>query len=79
MPLHLSSHDRRMLRGDAGGGARLAMRLVVKAAEIAGAPRLIDIGSAHVGSCYERRIDHPGLTCSGDEARCPASVRPRYL
>ena len=52
MALHLSSHDRRLLRGDAGDGARLAMRLVVKAAEITGATRLIDIGSAHVGSCY---------------------------
>ena len=52
MPLHLSSHDRRLLCGDAGDGTRLAMRLVVEAAEIAGAPRLIDIGSAHVGSCY---------------------------
>ena len=52
MPLHLSSHDRRLLCGDAGDGARLAMQLVVKAAEVAGAPRLIDIGSAHVGSCY---------------------------
>ena len=52
MPFHLSPHDRRLLRGDAGDGARLAMRLVVKAAEVAGAPRLIDIGSAHVGSCY---------------------------
>ena len=52
MPLHLSPHDRHLLAGDAGDGARLAMRLVVKAAEVAGAPRLIDIGSAHVGSCY---------------------------
>lgn len=52
MPLHLSARDRRLLRGDAGDGARLAMRLVVKAAEVAGATRLIDIGSAHVGSCY---------------------------
>ena len=52
MVLHLSSHDRRLLAGDAGDGARLAMRLVVKAAEVAGATRLIDIGSAHVGSCY---------------------------
>ena len=52
MPLHLSSHDRRLLSGDAGDGARLAMHLVVKAAEVAGASRLIDIGSAHVGSCY---------------------------
>ena len=33
-------------------GARLAMRLVVKTAEVAGVSRLIDIGSAHVGSCY---------------------------
>ena len=52
MAPELSPRDRRLLAGDAGEGLRLAMRFIVKAAEIAGAPRLIDIRSAHVGSCY---------------------------
>ena len=52
MTLELSRHDRNLLAGEAGEGARLAMRFIVKAAEIARAPRLIDISSAHVGSCY---------------------------
>ena len=41
-----------MFSGEAGEGARLAMRFIVKAAELAKAPRLIDITSAHVGSNY---------------------------
>lgn len=52
MTLELAPRDRRLLSGEAGEGARLAMRFIVKAAEIAGAPRLIDIRSAHVGSCW---------------------------
>ena len=46
MTRELSSHDRRLLSGEA---ARLAMRFIVKAAEIARAQCLIDITSAHVG------------------------------
>jgi predicted aconitase len=40
-----------LLDGSAGEGAAFAMRLVVRAAEVAGADRLIDIGGAHVDSC----------------------------
>jgi len=40
-----------MLAGDAGSGAALAMRLVVRAAEALGARRLIPITGAHVDSC----------------------------
>ena len=49
MTRELSSHDRRLLSGEAGEGARLAMRFIVKVAEIARAQCLIDITSAHVG------------------------------
>ena len=52
MTVELTSGDERRLAGAAGDGARLAMRFIVKAAEIAGASRLIDVTSAHVGSCY---------------------------
>ena len=68
MPLHLSSHDRQLLCGDAGDGARLAMRLVVKVAEIAGAPRLIDssvvIGVLVADELYGRPV--PVLVVPGD-------------
>jgi predicted aconitase len=40
-----------MLRGDAGAGVALAMRLVVRAAEVQRADRLIPISGAHIDSC----------------------------
>ena len=44
----MSASDRALLAGDAGDGAALAMRLVVRAAEVTGADRLIDVAGAHV-------------------------------
>ena len=52
MTVELSSQDQQLLSGEAGEGAQLAMRFMVHAAEIAAAPCLIDITSAHVGSNY---------------------------
>ena len=40
-----------MLRGDSGAGVALAMRLVVRAAEVLGAHRLIPISRAHLDAC----------------------------
>jgi predicted aconitase len=40
-----------MLAGDQGEAARLAMRIVVRMAEIARADRLIDVSSAHIDGC----------------------------
>ena len=40
-----------MLAGDAGPGTAFAMRLVVRAAEVLGADRLIPISRAHVDAC----------------------------
>ena len=40
-----------MLAGEAGPGAAFAMRLVVRAAEVLGASRLIPISRAHVDAC----------------------------
>ena len=40
-----------MLRGDDGAGVALAMRLVVRAAEVQRADRLIPISGAHIDSC----------------------------
>jgi predicted aconitase len=49
--LHLDERDERLLAGAEGQAARLAMRLVVRMAEIAGAERLIDVRSAHIDGC----------------------------
>ena len=51
MALDLEPGDRAMLAGERGEGAALAMRLVVKMAEVARAPRLRDVTGAHIDSC----------------------------
>jgi predicted aconitase len=47
----LSERDQAVLDGEAGEAARMAMRIVVRMAEVAGAGRLLDIASAHVDGC----------------------------
>lgn len=49
--LALTTDDAAILAGARGEAARLAMRLVVQAARVLGAPRLIDITSAHIDGC----------------------------
>ena len=51
MALALDDHERSMLAGAHGEGAAFAARLVVRAAEVLGASRLIPITRAHVDSC----------------------------
>jgi predicted aconitase len=51
MAVALEDRDRSLLEGEAGEGAALAMRLVVRLAEAADAPRLRDVTRAHVDSC----------------------------
>ncbi len=51
MVLALDDHERAMLAGEHGEGAALAARLVIRAAEVLGAERLIPITRAHVDSC----------------------------
>jgi predicted aconitase len=51
MAVELEDGDRAVLDGARGEGAALAMRLVVKMAEVARAPRLRDITQAHIDSC----------------------------
>ncbi len=50
MPLTLESRDRAILEGARGEGAALAMRILVRMAEVQGATRLIDISGAHIDS-----------------------------
>jgi predicted aconitase len=51
MGVELEERDRALLEGEGGEGAALAMRLVVKMAEVARAPRLRDVTQAHIDSC----------------------------
>jgi predicted aconitase len=51
MTVELEDRDRALLDGEAGDGAALAMRLVIRMAEVARAPHLRDVTRAHVDSC----------------------------
>ena len=50
--LELSDRDRAFLSGEAGECLRFAAQMVVKAAEIMGAKRLIDVSFVHVDACH---------------------------
>ncbi|MCY6381747.1 aconitase X catalytic domain-containing protein [Hoeflea prorocentri] len=52
MGLSLDDSDRAFLAGENGEIGRFAMQVVVKAAEILGAPHLIDAAFAHVDACH---------------------------
>ena len=54
MTLELSDEERAILDGARGDGAALAMRLLVRMAEISRAPRLRSVTRAHIDGC----IDH---------------------
>ncbi|HSR46838.1 MAG TPA: aconitase X catalytic domain-containing protein [Anaerolineales bacterium] len=50
MSLELQERDRAILKGEAGEAAALAMRIIVRMAEIFGASTLLDISRAHIDS-----------------------------
>src|SRR5215212_9477450 len=50
MTLSLSAHDQEMLRGDSGPAAKMAMSIVARMAEVAGANELLNISGAHIDS-----------------------------
>ena len=50
--LALSESDRARLEGAEGPALRLAMSLIVRAGEILGAERLIDVSFAHIDACH---------------------------
>jgi hypothetical protein len=49
--VELSGRDEAMAGGERGESLALAMRIILRMAEAAGASRLIDVNSAHVDSC----------------------------
>ena len=52
MTLALDAQEEALLAGAEGKAMQLAMGLVVKAAKIMRAPRLIPIGFAHIDACF---------------------------
>ncbi|MEM7280313.1 MAG: aconitase X catalytic domain-containing protein [Pseudomonadota bacterium] len=50
--LMLSPRDQSLLDGDCGPALQFAMKVVVRGAELLGAPRLIDAQFVHVDSCH---------------------------
>jgi predicted aconitase len=58
--VRLDATDRAMLVGAEGAASQLAMRVIVKLAEPAGAAELIDIASAHVDAACSTGM--PGWT-----------------
>jgi predicted aconitase len=51
-PLDLTETDTALLDGASGEALQFAMQVVVRAAKIMGAPRLIDAGFAHIDACH---------------------------
>ncbi len=73
MAVALDDRERGLLDGERGAGAALAMRLVLVAAEVLGAERLLPITRAHVDSClyhgqatldFVRRLQEGGARVS---------------
>ena len=48
----LSDHDRQLLSGAFGEAARLAIRVVIRSAQLEGAHELIDIDRGHIDGCF---------------------------
>lgn len=49
--LQLTPHDQAMLAGEEGQAVQMAMRILTTMAQVYGAPRLLDIESAHIDGC----------------------------
>lgn len=51
MTIQLTDDDRRTLDGERGEAARLALRIVVRMAEVLGVDELIEVSQAHIDGC----------------------------
>jgi len=51
MSVELNTHDKQLLNGKHGEGAQLAMRIVVRMAEVHEAAELMDVTQAHIDGC----------------------------
>jgi hypothetical protein len=83
MTPELEPEDRAILGGERGEGAALAMRLVVKMADAARAPRLRDVTGAHIDSClYHGRVGldfADRLVAGGATVAVPATLNVSSL
>lgn len=83
MRLALAEADKRMLDGTDGPALQLAMRIIVRLAESAGAHRLIDITSAHIDSCLyhgDAGLDFAErLAAEGGKVRVPSTLNVASL
>jgi predicted aconitase len=59
MTVELSQEEKQILNGSQGEAAALAMRIIVRMAEIGGATGLIEISQAHIDACT--MLTHSGL------------------
>lgn len=49
---HLSRQDERFLAGEFGEAAKIAMRIVIRAAQLEGATSLVNVDMAHIDGCF---------------------------
>lgn len=81
--MRLSQSDRSLLDGQRGEAARIAMELLLAAAEAMGASDLIDITGAHVDSCLfhgEASLDFAKtLAAAGGEVAVPSTLNVSSL
>jgi predicted aconitase len=79
----LGEADRAMLAGADGPASRLAMGLVVRMAELAGAAELVDVASAHVDGCLfhgQAGLDFAErLVAGGAAVRVPTTLNVSSL
>lgn len=76
--MNLTELDRSMLAGEHGEGVALAMRVMSRSAEVMGAPRLLDVSSAHIDGCLyhgQASLDFvERLAAGGARARIPTTL-----
>ncbi|MCW0001895.1 aconitase X catalytic domain-containing protein [Pararhizobium sp. YC-54] len=73
--VQLSRHDDRLLSGAEGKAKELAIKMMIRTAEISGADSLIDVAMAHVNSCFysgQVGLDFAKfLLAEGGQVACP--------
>ncbi len=50
--MQLTEYDQALLNGEQGKASQVAMKLMIRAAEVSGADHLVDVSMAHVNSCF---------------------------
>lgn len=78
MELELSSQDQAMLAGAEGPAVQMGMRILTTMAQVYGAPRLLDITSAHIDGClyhgYSGLEFAQRLAAGGAQVRVPTTL-----